>query len=469
MAVQSSRFSDLPPSFLSARSLFWKVLLLVLVTTLIATVAIGFYLRYIFRDAYEGFLHEQLSSYIQLIAEQMGTPPDTSTARLIASTHPLDIRIESPAGSWSTDSTVASSRAVIEQGERTAFDGGDTLLVRIHESQMQTVLIHPDWTYVIRLRSTPEGWSQFVLPTLLLVVVLALLFTAAYLYVQHFLRPVGDLMSGVHEVGSGEFQYRVPVTSNDELGELAQAFNAMSEQIAAIIASKRRLLFDVSHELRTPLTRMNVALAMLPEGKAKLSLERNIRELNIMITELLENERLAVLGSKLVVEPVDVVAMARRIIETFGHDQSRIVFDSLTDSIEIVADSQRLQVAMRNVISNALKYSDDPVTVTVFPDDEGARMVVVDQGVGIPADAQEKVFEAFYRTDDSRSRQTGGYGLGLSLTKAIIDAHGGAIRLRSTPGEGTTISMWLPKAPSPDAVAHTVPSSAAQEVKEVKS
>jgi signal transduction histidine kinase len=435
------------------------VLLLVLVTALIATVAIGFYLRYIFRDVYEDFLHEQLGSYIHLVTERIGTPSDTVGARYIASHYPLDLRIERPTGTWTSDPTIAPSQVILEQGRKTSFDSGDTLFVRIHESLMQAVLVRPHTTYVIRLRSTPESWTQFLVPTSLLVLVLILLFTSAYLYVQHFLRPVGDLMSGVHEVASGEFQYRVPVTSNDELGELAQAFNAMSEQIAAIIASKRRLLFDVSHELRSPLTRMNVALAMLPEGKAKISMERNIRELNIMITELLENERLAVLGSKLVVEQVDVVQLARTVIEKFGHDRQRIVFDSLTDSLEITADNQRLHVALNNVISNALKYSsesDGPVTVTVFPDDEGARMVVTDQGVGIPEDAQEKVFEAFYRTDDSRSRETGGYGLGLSLTKAIIDAHGGAIRLRSRQGQGTTISMWLPKSPSPEVVARTV-------------
>jgi signal transduction histidine kinase len=204
---------------------------------------------------------------------------------------------------------------------------------------------------------------------------------------------------------------------------------------------------------------MNVALVMLPEGKAKLAIERNIRELNTMITELLENERLAVLGGVLVVESIDVVALVNKVIDSFGSDVRRIELDSLTGELEIMADGQRLIVAVRNVISNALKYSAEnngPVKVTVFPDDNGARIVVTDNGIGIPPEAQEKVFEPFYRTDDSRARATGGYGLGLSLTRSIIEAHSGTIQLHSIVGHGTTIMMWIPHTPTNGAVVRNV-------------
>jgi signal transduction histidine kinase len=184
-----------------------------------------------------------------------------------------------------------------------------------------------------------------------------------------------------------------------------------------------------------------------------------------MITELLENERLAVLGGALVVENVDVVTLVRNVIDSFGYDLPRIEFDTLTEELPIMADGQRLAVAVRNVISNALKYSsenDGPVRVTVFPDDEGARVVVADRGIGISPEAQKKVFEPFYRTDDSRSRATGGYGLGLSLTKSIIEAHGGVIQLTSSPGCGTTITMWFPHAPAQGAMVRTVTAGASQ-------
>jgi len=444
------------------RTLFWKLLMLVSITAVLGTVSIAFYFQYVLRDTYKEFLQEQIGSYMYLVADAIGAPPDTLAARHLTIHYPLDIRIEGQHASWSSAPDIASAMTVIAEGERTGFDAGQNFLFRNHNDHLYAVMKMPGqhWRYVIRLRSIPQRTSWFP-PSVLLGFVLTILFAGAYYSVQRFLRPIGELMKGVAAVSSGDFEYRVRTDSTDELGELSHAFNAMSEQVAAIIASKRRLLFDVSHELRSPLTRMGVALSMLPESKARTSLDRNIRELNTMITELLENERLAVLGGKLVTEQFDVVALVRSIIDSLGADTRRLEFDSLTESLSIVADNQRLAIAVKNVISNALKYSseaDGPVKVTVFPDDEGVRVVVADSGIGIPPEAQEKVFEPFYRTDDSRSRATGGYGLGLSLTKSIVEAHGGTIQLKSTVGSGTTINMWIPNTPIPEAVVRTVTS-----------
>jgi signal transduction histidine kinase len=453
MDVQTSRLPLGPPPLPQGKPLFWKILVLILVTAVLGTVAMGIYFKYLLQDSYSNLLREQGASYVQLIANDLGDPPDSLTAEHISSLHPVEIRVESPLQMWATDSTLPSSQDVIGATQTNRFDSGDTLLIRKYKGLRYGILERGDWTYVVQLRTSSEG-AMVVPATALFCFVLILLFTAAYYSVQRFLNPVQLLMEGVQQVAAGEFDKEVEVASDDELGELTRAFNAMSRQVAAIIASKRRLLFDVSHELRSPLTRMNVALAMLPESKATISIERNIRELNIMITELLENERLSVLGGALVVDDVDIVHLARDVIETFGHDARRIEFDALTDSLVIRADLQRMKVAIRNVVSNALKYSNDtPVRVSVFPDEGGARIVVADHGIGIPPEDRAKVFEPFYRTDESRTRSTGGYGLGLPLTKSIVEAHGGTIRLDSTPGEGTTIMMLIPNAPSDGAVA----------------
>ncbi len=439
-------------------SLFWKVLALVLTTAVLATISIGIYFQYVLRDTYNGFLREQIGSYMQMTVDDIGSPPDTAIAARITGNYPIDIRLERHDFIWASSTTITPAAIIAATTSPSVFDRGDTVLFRRLDSRLYGVVRRGDWSYVIRLRSAPEE-AMLIPATLILGLVLTILFVAAYRIVQRFLRPVPALMEGVTAVANEDFDHQVSVRSDDELGELTKAFNAMSQRVAAIIASKRRLLFDVSHELRSPLTRMNVALAMLPDGKAKISIERNIRELNTMITELLENERLAVLGGALVVENIDVVALMNKVIDSFGSDTRRIELDSLTGSLEITADGQRLTVAVRNIISNALKYSvesDSPVKVTVFPDDSGARIVVSDNGIGIPPEAQEKVFEPFYRTDDSRSRATGGYGLGLSLTRSIVEAHGGTIQLTSTVGCGTTIMMWLPHSPASGAMVRNV-------------
>ncbi len=430
-------------------TLFRRVLALVLLTAIVASVAIGVYYRYVVRGSYDRFLREQIGTFIGLIVRDVGVPPDTSVAQRLSRTFPVDVRVERGNYSWSTDTSVSTPARIATETLPGGFDRGDTFLFRNFGDRFYAVVLKGEWTYVVRLRTAPT--EDAVLPTIALVFVLLMLFTGAWYSVRRFLNPIKELMVGVEAVASENLDHTVPVSSSDELGDLTRAFNAMTQRVAAIIASKRRLLFDVSHELRSPLTRMNVAVAMLPEGKAKISIERNIRELNTMITELLENERLVVLGGTIVVEPVDVVSIARKVIDTFGYDQRRIEFDTLTESLMITADSQRLTVAIRNVISNGLKYSaqtEGHVKVTVFPDDDGARVVIADEGIGISAEQQERVFEPFYRTDDSRSRETGGYGLGLSLTKAIVDAHGGNIKLESTPGVGTTIMLWLPCEPT---------------------
>lgn len=456
MAIQTSRFPLGPPPLPQGKPLFWKILVLILVTAVLGTVAMGIFFKYLLQDSYSDLLREQGASYVQLLANDIGAPPDTAEAASIAAHHPVNIRVERAGNTWSTDWSLPSSKEVLDATQQTPFDSGDSLLMRKFEGRRYGILRRGDLTYVVEMTSSSDG-AHVVPATILFCVVLILLFTAAYYSVQRFLNPVQLLMEGVQHVASGEFDQEVPITSDDELGELTRAFNAMSQQVAAIIASKRRLLFDVSHELRSPLTRMNVALAMLPESKATISIERNIRELNIMITELLENERLAVLGGALVIDNVDVVELAHEVIETFGHDTRRIEFDALTDSLVIRADLQRLKVAIRNIVSNALKYSSDtPVRVSVFPDEGGARIVVADQGIGIPPEDHAKVFEPFYRTDESRTRSTGGYGLGLPLTKSIVEAHGGTIRLDSTPGGGTTIMMLIPNAPTDGAVAPTM-------------
>jgi|GEM_PF-509713 len=460
MSLQPTHFSitDEPPR--RRNSLFWKVLALVLTTAVLATISIGFYFQYVLRDTYNGFLREQIRSYMEMAAHDIGAPPDTGIAAQMARDYPIDIRLQYGSFDWASDPGVTPAATIAAQTAASVFDSGDSLLFRQLQGRLYGVIQRGDWTYVIRLRSAPEE-GMLIPATIILGIVLTILFVTAYRVVQRFLRPVPALMEGVQAVANEDFGHQVPVCSDDELGDLTKAFNAMSQRVAAIIASKRRLLFDVSHELRSPLTRMNVALVMLPEGKSKLAIERNIRELNTMITELLENERLAVLGGSLVTENVDVVALVHKVIDSFGSDARRIELDSLTGTLEIIADSQRLTVAVRNVISNGLKYSADnegQVKVTVFPDDNGARIVVSDNGIGIPPEAQEKVFEPFYRTDDSRSRATGGYGLGLSLTRSIIEAHGGTIQLNSTVGCGTTIMMWIPHAPADGATVKNVAS-----------
>lgn len=452
-----------PPEPSRTFSLFWKVLVVIIMTAVLATIAIGLYLRHSVYNIYSDDITRQLKSYVEFVAAEIGTPPDQEKITRFARIYPLDIRVERVGAVWASDVPLPSASELETAEQLRSLAEPHRFDFRQHQGAFYGILERDGYIYILRFHIQPAKGTSFI-ATIILIVVLLLLFGAAYASVRFFLRPVNELMEGVKAVGSANFKYRVPVRSYDELGTLTSAFNAMSEQIEEIIASKRRLLFDVSHELRSPLTRMNIAIAMLPESKTRDKLQRNANELNTMITELLENERLSVLGGALVVEQMNLVELARKVVESFSEEEERLAFDTLTESLEMEGDVQRLIVALRNIVSNALKYSDasnSPVRISVFPDDDGARVVVKDHGIGIAEDSLHKIFEPFYRTDESRTRATGGYGLGLALTKSIIEAHGGTIHAESREGEGTAITIWLPIVPKKGSVRSSLGSTVA--------
>lgn len=452
-----------PPEPSRTFSLFWKVLAVIVLTAVLATISIGLYLRFFLYNVYSDDIAGQLMGYVELVANEIGAPPDGERIERLAAAYPFDIRVERGSSVWQSASDLPSSDVLHGAEVPGDLSVPSGFAFREYLGLYYGILEQNGYTYILRFHIRRDREAS-VFATAGLVIVLLLLFGAAYAAVRFFLRPVSELMEGVKAVGSADFKYRVPVRSYDELGTLTSAFNAMSEQIEEIIASKRRLLFDVSHELRSPLTRMNIVIAMLPEGKMKDKLERNANELNTMITELLENERLSVLGGALVVEHVNLVELARKVVDSFGEDENRLVLDTLTESLEMEGDVQRLTVALRNIVSNALKYSDasnPPIRISVFPDDDGARVMVKDYGIGIPEESLHKIFEPFYRTDESRTRATGGYGLGLALTKSIIEAHGGMIQAESREGEGTTITIWLPIEPEQGSVRSSIGSAVA--------
>jgi signal transduction histidine kinase len=206
------------------------------------------------------------------------------------------------------------------------------------------------------------------------------------------------------------------------------------------------LLLDVSHELKTPLTRLKVALEL---GKDNLPtvVRRNVGEMETMVSELLETARLDSGPGSLNLMPMDLAALVREMAMAFPDTKPGIRLGDAPDRLPLVADAKRVQTVLRNLIENALKYSghqDRPVEVSCGSSGDRIVLRVEDHGQGIPASDLEAVFEPFYRVDKSRAKGTGGYGLGLSLCRKILAAHGGGIELQSEEGKGTKVTAWFP-------------------------
>ena len=284
-----------------------------------------------------------------------------------------------------------------------------------------------------------------------LVALLTAILVGAYFFIRWVLRPVRWLNEGVRQVSRGNMDYRVPVKRKDELRELSEAFNTMTERIQSILQSKEQLLLDVSHELRSPLTRLKVALEMMPDSDLKEKIREDVFEMEQMIAEILETARIRNVPSALKLERTNLTDLVGGIVAEYADKPPGVdIEDGLSDFI-VYIDANKIKIVLNNIVSNAVKYSKEsstPVMINLSHQAPYVIVTVIDNGISIPKEALPHIFEPFYRVDKSRSRETGGYGLGLSLCKTIMTAHQGKIAVESSPEEGTKVSLFFKDAES---------------------
>lgn len=245
----------------------------------------------------------------------------------------------------------------------------------------------------------------------------------------------------------------VPSKKQNELGRLSNSFNTMTMMIKKMIKAKEQLLLDVSHELRSPLTRMKVNLEFIEDQKVKQSLYEDIREMEQMIREILESEKIDHAAETISFEQVDIAEMVKEAAELFSQEtpsphatDHRISIDPANCSVMVNSNPMRIKILFRNIIENALRFSENkPVHIEIREDTQNVVITVTDQGQGISEKALPFIFEPFYRADSSRSRETGGYGLGMYLCKKIANLHRGDIKIKSKAGKGTSVVVTLPK------------------------
>jgi signal transduction histidine kinase len=277
-------------------------------------------------------------------------------------------------------------------------------------------------------------------------------------------RPLGRLAAAAHALGDGDLDARVGLTRSDELGDVGRAFDRMAERLAHLLRAQRDLLGNVSHELRTPLARIRVALDLAEEGDAAAAREslgeitEDLSEIEHLVEDILTAGRLDLTAGRpggtppLRREPVDARALLDKAVARFraGHPERRLELDAADPLPPLDADPALLRRAIDNLVDNARKYSDNGTAITLRARAAGDALIVevVDEGVGIHPEDLPRVFEPFFRADRSRTRQTGGAGLGLALARGIVEAHGGTIAIESTVGHGTTVRLTVPGAPA---------------------
>jgi signal transduction histidine kinase len=274
-------------------------------------------------------------------------------------------------------------------------------------------------------------------------------------------RPLRRLALAAEALGEGDLDARAGVAREDEIGDVARSFDAMAERVGALLRAEKELVAAVSHELRTPLARIRVSLDIAAEGdaddqrEALAEITEELTELERLVSDLLIAARLDLATDApralpaLQREPVQAQALLDSTVERFRrlHPDRELVLEAAVDAM-LDADVALLRRVFDNLLENAHKYSAsaaDPITLRAAVD-ELLTVTIRDEGIGIHPKDQSGAFRPFFRADQSRTRATGGLGLGLALAKRIVDAHDGAIRLDSEPDHGTTVTVELPLA-----------------------
>src|SRR5712691_3641107 len=287
----------------------------------------------------------------------------------------------------------------------------------------------------------------------------------ALLIVRLGLRPLEKMGAVAQDIAAGDLSRRVePANARSEIGRLGLALNGMLSQIESAFAERtasngrlRRFVADASHELRTPLTSIRGYSEMLRRGAAESPddaelARRRIEEESIRMTGLVDDMLvLARLdqGRPLEQEPVDMLAIA-----TDAAADARVVAPQReinlksSGTVVVNGDDTRLRQVVGNLVRNAIVHTppQTPIDISLSTEDSVARLSVADHGPGLSAEEIDRIFEPFYRADPSRSRDSGGAGLGLSIVSAVVTAHGGHVKVRETEGGGATFAVELPLA-----------------------
>ena len=268
-------------------------------------------------------------------------------------------------------------------------------------------------------------------------------------------RPVESLTRAARRMERGDREQRVVVGSRDEIGALAQAFNAMADSVSQAEQLRRQMVNDIAHELRTPLTNIRGYLEAVRDGLLEprpaviASLHEEALLLNRLVGDLQE---LALAEAGQLTLTTQPTALADVVAKTLDAWRPRLAGGpelcvDVPDTLPLVsADPARIGQVLRNLLENARQHTppDGTITISARAAADAVEVAVSDTGSGIAPEHLPNVFERFYRADPSRARATGGAGLGLAIVRQLVEAHGGRVSVRSEAGTGTTFVLTLP-------------------------
>ncbi|MCX5882720.1 MAG: ATP-binding protein [Deltaproteobacteria bacterium] len=428
-------------------SVYWRLLVIYGVTCVLIVLVLGGGFKYVIkpRVILKSAIVANVQAYADSLIREIGIPPSINIAESLCKRLDLDIQIWGPDIEWRSSPDLPS----LEDYEQ----NGGHFIQGFNSGRIGSRLFYfeprGEFVYAVSVSNGPIQWVHYEMGMIALLLILTVL-GGSFVLLRLLLKPLSVLISGIIEVGRGNIDYRICVGHRDEFAEIGAAFNQMTGHVREMLVRRERLLVDVSHELRTPLTRIRLALEMPSSDWETIrdSIAEDVRELDGMIEELLESSRLDTVHGQLKKERVACNALIESVAGGFEEENMRLRFKPRESAgLYWVVDVARMKILLKNLIENALKHSSgdsDPVEISVAINGNWVDLLVCDHGQGVPESEKERIFEAFYRIDGSRSRETGGVGIGLSLCRKIAAAHEGSIHVEDAPGGGACFVVRIP-------------------------
>ncbi len=290
----------------------------------------------------------------------------------------------------------------------------------------------------IDLGRPPLQWAWPALVSVVLSVVAVVV--VVWLVVGRIAGPMDALANAAERLGHGETPEPLPLKGPGEVQSVTDAFNSMAERLTRLLAERSRMLAAIGHDLRSPVTAMRIRLEMLEDDESRQRLEACLDEIQSLVEAALALARGTAAGEPSA--PVRLRDLLEEVVAELRESGGRAHL-SAPEEITVTARPAGLKRAVRNIAENAVRYG-DAARIALLGEGGAARIIIEDDGPGIPDADRERVFEPFVRLEESRCRDTGGSGLGLAIARAVIDSHGGSVVLEDAPGGGTRATITLP-------------------------
>ncbi|BBR54229.1 MULTISPECIES: ATP-binding protein [Pseudomonas] len=401
----------------------------------------------LFHDRFMAYNLEQAKGVQSLLVRQFQQTPREQwpqvERQLAQSFAPLEIKL------------LRMDQAELTAPERARLTQGQNVVRIADWGYYDTALAPLDQDWLVSLYTPPDPLDINLLSWGVTVLIGAAMLGCLLLWVWPHWRDLERLKETARRLGQGQMAERTHISPRSNIGELAGVFDTMASDLERHVNQQRELLNAVSHELRTPLTRLDFGLVLLfdevppPCRKRLLELVGHVRELDELVLELLSYSRLQNADQARERVEVSLLELVDSVLGGFAEelDGRGIQWEVRAETRlpRFVLDPRLTARAVQNLVRNAMRYCDESLLLRLRAEEDGACLVTVeDDGIGIPPEERERIFQPFYRLDRSRDRSTGGFGLGLAISRRAIEGQGGTLTVAQSALGGAQFRIRLP-------------------------